>query len=120
MLKADSSALKSDSDVQSRNAPPTIPSDHALSWTVRTSRTMSSIGVSGSACLISTTRKLDSSARPTSPSSERARNVSGTNESSAKYAIIAARCVPRSAKNFWTSLLFRLRTAASIVQRHDC
>jgi hypothetical protein len=29
-------------------------------------------------------------------------NVSGTKESSAKYAIIAARCVPRSAKNFPT------------------
>ncbi len=34
-----------------------------------------------------------------SPSSASESSSSGTNESSAKYAIIAARCVPRSAKN---------------------
>src|SRR6266508_4244587 len=36
-------------------------------------------------------------------------NRSGTNESSAKYAIIAARCVPRSAKNFWAIARLRMR-----------
>src|SRR5712691_1012217 len=100
MLNADSSTLKSDSAVQSRNAPPTMPSVAALSCTSRTSVTMSPTGASGNACLSSVTRKLDSSARPARPSSASARNVSGTKERSAKYAIIAARCVPRSAKNF--------------------
>ena len=42
-------------------------------------------------------RKSEASARCTSPSSDSARNVSGTNESSAKYATIAARWGPRSA-----------------------
>src|SRR5919202_2051056 len=110
MLKADSSALKSDSDVQSSAAPPMIPSVAALSWTLWTRSMIRSIGVPGSACLISWTRKLDSSARPVSPRSASARNVSGTNDSSAKYAIIAARCGPRSAKNFCTSVRLRTRT----------
>src|SRR5437868_4730468 len=35
MLNADSSTLNSDSDDQSRNIPPTIPSEVALSWIVR-------------------------------------------------------------------------------------
>ena len=84
MLKADSSTLKSESAVQTRNRPPRIPSAVAFSRTVRTSRTMSSIGVSGSACLISRTRKLDSLGCPVKASSDSARKVSGTNASSAK------------------------------------
>jgi hypothetical protein len=113
-LKADSSALKSESDVQSSAAAPTMPSVAALSCTLWTRSTMRSIGVPGSACLISFTRKLDSSARPVKPRKERARNVSGTKASSAKYAIIAARCVPRSAKNFRQSSRLRTRTSRSI------
>src|SRR5918992_1266932 len=114
MLNADSRTLKSESAAQNKNAAPTTPSAAALSCTVRTSRVMSSTGASGSAWLISRTRKLDSPARPVNASRESARNVSGTNASSAKYAIIAARCVPRSAKNFWTSHRFRLRTARMV------
>src|SRR5437870_12191813 len=110
MFRADSSTLKSDSDVQRSAAPPTIPRVVALSWTARTSVTIRPTSVPGNACLISRTRKLDSSARPVRPRSESARNVSGTNESSAKYAIIAARWVPRSAKNFCTSTRLRTRT----------
>ena len=45
------------------------------------------------------TRELDSSTRPKRPSNARARKTSGTIEASAKYATIAARCVPRTAKN---------------------
>jgi hypothetical protein len=40
--------------------------------------------------------------------------VSGTNDSSAKYAIIAARCVPRSAKNFPTRSRRRTRTGRTL------
>src|SRR6266576_1814232 len=69
---------------------------------------MSPTGASGKACWISVTRKLDSSARPAKPSAASARNVSGTNDNSAKYAIIAARCVPRSAKNFPNSARLRV------------
>src|SRR5947207_2434602 len=112
MLNADSSTLKSDSDVHSRNAPPSPASAAALSCTVRTSPTMSSIGASGNVRLISVTTKLDSFARPPRPRTPSVRNVSGTNESSAKYATIAARCVPRSAKNFANSARFRTRTRA--------
>src|ERR1051326_3710810 len=99
MLNADSRTLNSESDVHSSAAPPTSPSAAALSCTAWTRCTICSIGVPGSARLISLTRKLDSSARPRRPSSDSDRNVSGTNESSAKYAIIAAKWGPRSAKN---------------------
>ena len=84
MLNADSSTLKSESDVQSSAAPPTIPSAVALSCTVWTRLMIWSIGVPGSVFLISLTRKDDSSARPVSPSRERDRNVSGTKDNSAK------------------------------------
>src|SRR5207247_3435206 len=119
MLNADSSTLKSESELQTRNAAPMIPSVAALSCTLRTSVTMSLTGASGSACLSSVTRKLDSSARPVRPSSESARNVSGTNDKSAKYAIIAARCVPRSAKNLANSARFRTCKGRSIVPAVD-
>jgi hypothetical protein len=84
MLNADSSTLKSDKDVHRSAAPPTMPSVAALSCTACTSLTIWSIGVPGSARLISLTRKLDSSARPARPSSDSERNVSGTNDSRAK------------------------------------
>jgi hypothetical protein len=45
--------------------------------------------------------------------------VSGTNERSAKYAIIAARCVPRSAKNFANSARFLSLRGRSIVRAVD-
>src|SRR6266511_2645904 len=100
MLKADSRTLKSESEVQPRKRPPTIPSVAALLWIERTTLRMLSTELVGTALFSSVTRKLDSSARPAKPSSASARKRSGTNERSAKYAIIAARCVPRSAKNF--------------------
>src|SRR5919199_3028465 len=114
MLKADSSTLKNESDVQIRAAPPMIPSAAAFRRTEFTRLTIRVIGTPGSVCLISLTRNDDSSARPVRPSSDSARNVSGTNESSAKYATIAARCVPRSAKNFCTRVRFRTRTGWSM------
>src|ERR671926_779170 len=114
MLKADSSTLKKESDVQRRAAPPMIPSAAAFRRTEFTRLTIRLIGTPGSACVICRTRKVDSSARPVRPRRDRARNVSGTNESSAKYATIAARCVPRSAKNFCTRVRFRTRTARSM------
>src|SRR5712691_11310887 len=113
MLNADSSTLNSDSEVQTSAAPPTIPSAAALSWTMWTRLTIRSIGVPGSARLISLTRKLDSSARPVSPSRARERNARGTKDSSAKYAIIAARCVPRSAWNLRQRSRLRTRTRGS-------
>src|SRR5882672_3095017 len=109
MLKADSRTLKRERDVHSKAAPPTIQSAVAWSCTVCTRSTMRLMGVPGSACLISLTRNDDSSARPVNPSSARDRKVSGTKESSAKYAIIAARCGPRSAKNLRTRSHLRTR-----------
>src|SRR2546421_396642 len=117
MLNADSSTLKKESDVQRSATPPIAPSVAASFRTALTSSTIRLIGTPGSVFRISSTRKLDSSARPVSPSSESARKVKGTNESNAKYAIIAARCVPRSAKNFSTRRRFRLRTRRSIPVR---
>jgi len=84
MLSADSSTLKSESEVQSNATPPTIPSVAALSWTAWTRLTIWSIGVPGSVFLISLTRNDDSSARPVRPRSARERKVSGTKERSAK------------------------------------
>src|SRR3954463_4483806 len=112
MLKADSSALKSDSDDQRSATAPMIPSVAALSCTWWTSLMMLAIDVDGNARESSFTRKSDASARCTRPSSDSARNVSGTNERSAKYATIAARCGPRSAKNLLASCRFRTRTSA--------
>src|SRR5919198_6515545 len=114
MLNADSSTLKNESEVQRSAAPPMIPSVAAFRRTEFTRLTIRTIGTPGSACLICRTRNVDSSARPVRPRSDRARKVSGTKLSSAKYATIAARCVPRSAKNFCTRVRFRTRTARSM------
>jgi len=45
------------------------------------------------------TSALDESAWSRNPRIDSARKMIGTNEASAKYATIAARCVPRSPKN---------------------
>ena len=76
-----------------------MPSVAALSLTELTARTTWETELEGKIRCSSVTSALDSSARPASPSRASARNVRGRNERSAKYAIIAARCVPRSAKN---------------------
>ena len=102
MLKADSRALNSDRDDQSRATPPMIPSVAALSWTRWTRVRMLFERAARERALSSLTRKSDASARCARPSNESARKTSGTNESNAKYATIAARWVPRSAKNFAT------------------
>ena len=47
MLNALSSTLKNDSDNQSRNAPPTIPSVVAFAWIPRTARRIESTDVLG-------------------------------------------------------------------------
>src|SRR5258706_4284865 len=114
MLSADSSALKSETDDQRRNTPPMMPSVAALSCTLCTRLRIPLTEVPGKAWLSSFTRKSDASARWTRPSSASARKTSGTKESSAKYATIAARCVPRSAKNFATRDRFRRRTSGSL------
>ncbi len=103
MLKADSSALKNESEDQSRPTPPMIPSAAALFCTRWTSLMMLWSDVPGKACFSSLMKKSDAWARWARPKSESARKTSGTNDSSAKYATIAARWVPRSAKNLWTS-----------------
>jgi len=47
MLNALSSTLKNESDDQSRNAPPTIPSAVAFAWIARTARSSELIDASG-------------------------------------------------------------------------
>jgi hypothetical protein len=84
MLKADSSTLKSESDVQSRNTPPIRPSVGALSRISLTTRTICEIDAEGRTFLSSVTRYVDSSARPKRPRSASARKTSGTSESRAK------------------------------------
>ena len=56
MLNADSSALKSESELQSRRTPPTIPSVAALRWIDCTVATMSSIERDGKMRCSSVTR----------------------------------------------------------------
>jgi hypothetical protein len=56
MLNADSSTLNRESDVQSRKAPPMIPSVAAFSLIVSTTRTMSSIDCEGNSRRSSSTR----------------------------------------------------------------
>src|SRR3954447_3140500 len=99
MLNADSRALKSDRDDQSRKIPPMIPSVAALSWIPWTTRRIVSSELEGNARSSSRTKKSEASARREKPRSASERKTSGTNDRSAKYAIIAARCVPRSRKN---------------------
>ena len=100
MLNALSSTLKSESDDQSRNAAPTIPSAAELCWIARTALEDRVERRARERSLQLTDEERAGSASFVVPSSASARKSSGTNESSAKYAIIAARCVPRSAKNF--------------------
>ena len=56
MLNADSSTLKSESDVQRRNEPPITPSVVAFSVIASTTRTMSVIDCDGNSRLSSLTR----------------------------------------------------------------
>ena len=91
MFMADSSTLKSESEAQMSAAPPTIPSVVACCRIASTACTMLATELFGNARFSSWTRKLASSGRPESPSNDTIRNRRGTNESSAKYAIIAAR-----------------------------
>jgi hypothetical protein len=56
MLKADSSTLKSESDVQRRKAPPISPSVVAFEVIARTTRTMSEIDCEGKMLCSSLTR----------------------------------------------------------------
>src|SRR5262245_42603963 len=100
MLNALSSTLKSESDDQSRNAAPRIPSAAAFDWIARTARRIEATDVLGNVRWSSRTKNEPASARFTRPSTDSERKRSGTNDRSAKYASIAARCVPRSAKNF--------------------
>src|SRR5712691_5907411 len=115
MLNALSSTLKNESDDQSRNAPPTIPSAVAFAWIARTALRIESTDVRGNVFVSCFTKNDPSSAWCTSPSSASARKSSGTKERSAKYAIIAARWVPRSAKNLLRTRL----TAASMLALVD-
>ena len=84
MLNALSRTLKNDSDDQSRNAPPTIPSAVAFAWIARTARRIELSEVFGNVFDSSRTKNEPSSAWCTSPSSASDRNNNGTNESSAK------------------------------------
>jgi len=99
MLNADSSTLKNPSAAQMRPMPPMTESSVACSWISVTASRMFSTEFSGNARSSSSTRRLDSSCSPANARSESARKRSGTKARIAKYAIIAARCVPRSARN---------------------
>src|SRR3954451_15019020 len=116
MLKALSSTLKNDSDDQSRNAPPTIPSAVAFSWIPRTARRIESSDVFGNVFESWRTKNDPSSAWCTRPRSASERKSNGTKERSAKYAIIAARWVPRSAKNLLRTRL----TGRQYARRRGC
>ena len=56
MLNADSSTLKSESELQNRKIAPTIPSVAAFRWIARTTPTMSSIDCDGNSACSSVTR----------------------------------------------------------------
>src|SRR3954451_1609794 len=116
MLKALSSTLKKDRDDQSRNAPPTIPSAVAFSWMPRTARRIESSDVFGNVFESCRTKNDPSSAWCTRPRSASERKSNGTKERSAKYAIIAARWVPRSAKNLLRTRL----TGRQYARRRGC
>src|SRR4051812_31375817 len=110
MLKALSSTEKSERDDQARNATPRMPSAVAFSRIARTARSSESSDVLGKARCSSRMKNEPEFAWPAVLRTASERKSSGTNESSAKYAIIAARCVPRSAKN--------LRAIARIKQQY--
>ena len=83
MLNADSRAPKRPSDDQTRIPNPISPMIVALARISLTARTIVDTELSGNIRESSLTRYVDSSARPNSPSSDTARNSSGTNASSA-------------------------------------
>src|SRR6476469_4561557 len=116
MLNALSSTLKTESDDQSRNAPPTMPSAVAFDWIPRTARRIESSDVLGNVFESWRTKNDPSSALCSSATGASERKSSGTNERSAKYAIIAARWVPRSAKNLLTTRL----TGRQYARRRGC
>ena len=68
MLKADSSTLKSDSELQARKMPPMIPSSVEWFWIRVTVLTISSMDTLGNAFDSSLTTKLCSLGRPEMPS----------------------------------------------------
>ena len=72
----------------------------ALRWIARTTETICSTDWPGKMSSRYETRALEASTCPISPSPASAKKTSGTNESSAKYATIAARWVPRSRKKW--------------------
>ena len=84
MLNALSSTEKSESDDQSRNAAPTIPSAAALSWIARIAFRIESTDVLGKSRWSSRTKNESAFARCASPSSASERKSSGTKERSAK------------------------------------
>src|SRR6476659_6554606 len=110
MLNALSSTEKSESDDHARNATPRMPSAVAFSRIARTARSSESSDVLGKVRCSSRTKNEPEFAWPAVLSTASDRKSSGTNESSAKDALIAARCVPRSAKN--------LRAIARIKQQY--
>src|SRR2546423_3599248 len=110
MLKALSSTEKSERDDQARNATPRMPSAVAFARIARAARSSESSDVLGKARCSSRMKNEPEFAWPAVLRTASERKSSGTNESSAKYAIIAARCVPRSAKN--------LRAIARIKQQY--
>src|SRR6187455_2283603 len=116
MLNALSSTLKNESEDQSRNAPPTRPRAVAFDWMPRTARRIESSDVFGNVFESWRTKNDPSSAWWTRPSNASERKRRGTNERSAKYAIIAARWVPRSAKNLLRTRL----TGRQYARRRGC
>ena len=84
MLNALSSTLKSDSDDQSRKAPPTRPRAVAFARIARTAFRIESTDVLGNVRASSRTKNEPWSAWWAAPSSASDRKSSGTKESSAK------------------------------------
>src|SRR5215831_9456058 len=115
MLNALSSTEKSESDDHARNATPKMPSAVAFSRIARTARSRESRDVLGKVRWSSRTKNEPEFAWPAVLRTASERKSNGTNESSAKYAIIAARCVPRSAKN----LRAIARISSSMLRRMD-
>ena len=85
MLNADSSALKSESELQRRKTAPTIPSVRALSWTASDDLHDLLDGASREDLLeVRDERGRLVDPAEDSPSSASARKMSGTNDASAK------------------------------------
>ena len=84
MLNADSSAEKSETELQSSATAPTTDSAVAFCCTASTTFTIDSTERSGKTSSRYETSALDESAWSRKPSTESARKISGTNEASAK------------------------------------